>query len=336
VAPSGKRIAAYATAGGLTAAAIAYAVSREFAKRARLPAVAAAPELLLPDDVVHRRIDARDGGVSHLIERGDGPAILLLHGAGLSTEVWSYQLRDLARAHRVIALDLRGHGSSTAGSEGITISAMADDTAEVLDALELEHAVVAGHSMGGMVCLRLARRHPDLLGGRIGGIALISTGAGLGLPAPGWDRQKEAGGDGGGRAFSGTFGFARTGRKAIPGGGVGYMASRIGFGREARPAEVAATLRMLRATQPGVLVALLREVLGFEESEGFEHVEVPVVVAVGTSDHLTPPTLSRRLVETFPHASLDEYVGAGHMLMYERREEIDELLELLSARAAAG
>ena len=74
--------------------------------------------------------------------------------------------------------------------------------------------------------------------------------------------------------------------------------------------------------------------LGFEERAAFEAVEVPVAVAVGTSDRLTPPVFARRLAASFPHASLNEYVGAGHMLMYERRQELDDLLEGLSARVA--
>jgi pimeloyl-ACP methyl ester carboxylesterase len=245
--------------------------------------------------------------------------------------VWSYQLRDLALSHRVIALDLRGHGRSTAGVEGVTISAMAGDVAEVLAALDLENVVLAGHSMGGMVCLRVTRRHPDLLGTRIGAIALIATSGGVGLPVPSWNRLAGAVS----RVAGAGAGIWRPGRPTMPTGDAGYLASRLGFGRQPRPAEVAATLRMLRATEPQVSTKLVGEVLGFEERAAFGNVEVPVVVAVGTSDRLTPPRFARRLVASFESASLNEYAGAGHMLMYERREEIDDLLDALSARAAA-
>jgi pimeloyl-ACP methyl ester carboxylesterase len=85
-----------------------------------------------------------------------------------------------------------------------------------------------------------------------------------------------------------------------------------------------------------VFTGLVGEVLGFEERAPFDDVEVPVVVAVGTSDHLTPPLFARRLAASFEHASLYEYDGAGHMLMYERREEIGELLDSLSARLVLG
>ncbi|HLN04655.1 MAG TPA: alpha/beta hydrolase [Acidimicrobiales bacterium] len=331
MAPRGKQILAYAAAGALGAAGIAYGVSRAYASRRQRRAAPDDPDLGVPADVVHHALLMRDGGESHLIERGVGPAVLLLHGASLSADVWSYQLRDLAEWHRVIALDLRGHGRSSAGSEGVTISAMAGDVAEVVAALDLERAVLAGHSLGGMVCLRLARRHPHLLGTQVGAIALISTSDGMGLPLLSWDRLASAVG----RVAGSGAGLLRAGRPAIPAGDVGYLASRLGFGRHPRPAQVAATLRMLRATEPGVFTGLIAEVLGFEERAPFGEVGVPVAIAVGTSDRLTPPHFARRLAGSIRHASLNEYVDAGHMLMYERREEIDDLLDALCAKVAS-
>ena len=241
-------------------------------------------------------------------------------------------MRDLASRHRVLALDFRGHGLSSAGREGVTISAMAGDVAEVLAALDLGPVVLAGHSMGGMVCLRVARRHPDLIGTRIGGIALIGTSGGLGLPVPSWGRLAAAVS----RVAGAGVGIWRPGRPALPTGDTGYFASRLGFGRRPRPAQVTATLAMLRATEPEVFTGLVGEVLAFEEREEFEEVAVPVVVAVGTSDHLTPPLFSRRLAAGFEDATLLEYEGAGHMLMYERRAEISDLLDALSTRVASG
>ena len=328
--PSDKRVVAYATAAVFSAAGLAFALSHRYL-RTHESSAAPDPELAVPDDVVHREIAMRDGGEIHLIERGEGPPLMLLHGASLSSEAWSYQLRDLAPNHRVIALDLRGHGLSTAGHEGVTISAMADDVDEVLIALDLSDVVLAGHSMGGMVCLRLARHHPELVGTRIGAIALIGTSCGLGVPVPSWGRLSAAVS----RVAGAGVGIWRPARTALPTGDTGYLASRIGFGRRARPVEVVETLRMLRATEPEVFTGLVGEVLAFEEREEFGGVEVPVVVAVGTSDHLTPPLYARRLVAGFENATLVEYEGAGHMLMYERRAEISDLLDKLSARVSS-
>jgi len=330
MAPSAKRAAAYVAAGAFSAAGAAFALSHEYTRRLRRLAPPEDPELAVPDGISHRVLAMGDGGQAHLIEKGAGSPLLLLHGANLCAEVWSYQLRDLSSDHRVIALDLRGHGRSSAGDDDVTISAMAADVAEVLLALDLEQAVIAGHSMGGMVCLRLARSRPELIGTRIGAMALIATSGGLGPGVSSWSRLASAV-----SLVAGTgVGHWRPGA-SLATADAGYLASRLGFGREPRPAEIAATMRMLRAMEPQVFGKLVGEVLGFQEGAGFGDLGVPVAVAVGASDHLTPPLYARRLAAGFEHASLSEYVGAGHMLMYERREEIGELLEALSARVVA-
>jgi pimeloyl-ACP methyl ester carboxylesterase len=307
---------------------VAFAVSHEYTKRIRRSVSPEDPELAVPEEATHLVFATRDGGESHLIEMGEGPALVLLHGANLAAEVWSYQLRDLSSAHRVIALDLRGHGRSSAGGDDVTISAMAADVAEVLERLELERAVLAGHSMGGMVSLRLARSHPELVGTRVGAMALISTSCGVGLPNLSWGRLASAVS----LVAGAGVGIWRPGR-SIATADAGYLASRVGFGRKARPAEVAATMRMLRAVDPQVFGKLVSEVLAFHESADFGEIGVPVIVAVGASDHLTPPLYARQLAAGFASAALAEFPGAGHMLMYERRAEIDELLGDLSARA---
>ena len=331
VAPSGKRAVAYVAAGAFSAAGVAYALSHKYSGRLRRSAVPDDPDLLAPDDVVHRVFVMRDGGESHLIESGDGPPLLLLHGASLSAEVWSYQLRDLALSHRVIALDLRGHGRSTAGVEGVTISAMARDVAEVLAALDLEHAVLAGHSMGGMVCLRLTRRHPDLLGTRIGAIALIATSGGVGLPVPSWNRLA-----------------ARSAARPVP-----ERASGARVERRCQPA-TPATLRRASASGAG---RARRRSPRHSGCSGRPSRRCPRSLSERCSvsrrgrrfatwrcpwsSPSAPATASRRLVSprrlvaSFERSSLKEYAGAGHMLMYERREEIDDLLDALSARAVA-
>ena len=328
--PSTKRAAAYVTAGPFSVAGVAFAVTHEYIKRLRRSEVPEDPELCLPEEARHRVVALRDGGEAHLVEMGEGPALFLLHGASLSAEVWSYQLRDLSGGHRVIAMDLRGHGRSLAGEQGVTISAMAEDVAEVIADLGLERAVLVGHSMGGMVCLRLAREHPSLFGSSVGALALVSTSAGLGLPVLSWSRLASAVS----LVAGAGVGIWRPGR-GFPTADTGYLASRLGFGRHPRPAEVAWTLRMLREVDPQVFSQLVGEVLGFEESAPFPGLVVPVVVAVGTSDHLTPPLYARRMAAGFEGARLNEYRNAGHMLMYERRQEIDELLAELAETAQA-
>jgi 3-oxoadipate enol-lactonase len=86
----------------------------------------------------------------------------LLHGLGDSHEVWRHQLDPLALRHRVVALDLRGHGRSPIGDVPFDLDAMADDVRATLDELRIDRPVLAGLSMGGGVVQTLAVREPEL------------------------------------------------------------------------------------------------------------------------------------------------------------------------------
>jgi pimeloyl-ACP methyl ester carboxylesterase len=285
-------------------------------------------ELELPADVTHSYVEVRDGGRVHIVERGSGPVIVLLHGAGLAVTVWAYQFRDLADRYRLVAVDLRGHGESRSGSEGATIAAMADDVAEVLRSLDLRPALVVGHSMGGMTVLRLARRHPDLISERVSAVLLLSTASGV-LPTIGpWNRL----GPLAGKAAVAAGSLAdRSGLRWLPEGDVGRRLARLGFGVAPSTAQVDAALKMMRSAQPSRLAGLVPELVAFDERAILEDLQIPVTVVVGDRDHLTPPALARELAENLGGARLVVWAGGGHMLMYERREALDWLIDRLAS-----
>ncbi|QKV91963.1 alpha/beta hydrolase [Streptomyces sp. NA02950] len=91
---------------------------------------------------------------------GTGPALLLLHGAGRTLADWSGVAAGLTADHRVVAMDLRAHGHSSAGSGPWTIPAVLGDVQAVLDACGIPDAVPVGHSLGGMVAALHAEAHP--------------------------------------------------------------------------------------------------------------------------------------------------------------------------------
>jgi 3-oxoadipate enol-lactonase len=87
---------------------------------------------------------------------GDGPAVLLLHGLGSSTEDWGYQIPALAGSHRVIVMDVRGHGRSSKPAGPYSVKQFAEDAVGVLRALDAAPAHVVGLSMGGMIAFQMA------------------------------------------------------------------------------------------------------------------------------------------------------------------------------------
>ena len=92
------------------------------------------------------------------------PTIILIHGWASRLDHWNPVASALARQHRVLRMDLRGHGGSDAPDDGYSMRQFADDVGALARAQRITNAVVVGHSMGSTVALELALRHPRIVG----------------------------------------------------------------------------------------------------------------------------------------------------------------------------
>ena len=110
-----------------------YVLEKAIARRWHAPEdELASAGLSMPSDVQHHFVTTTDGGRIHVVEAGQGPPIVLVHGITLGVGIWVRQFRGLAGTHRVIAIDQRGHGQSIAGTDGYRFERLADDLIEVL------------------------------------------------------------------------------------------------------------------------------------------------------------------------------------------------------------
>jgi pimeloyl-ACP methyl ester carboxylesterase len=109
---------------------------------------------------------------------GEGTPVILTHGWSANSGSWAFQAQPIASRHQLILWDVPGHGRSPC-RERPTIDGFADAKARLLDHLRIDRAHVGGISMGGMIALAFALRHPD----RLRSLTLADTAAGR-LPQP--------------------------------------------------------------------------------------------------------------------------------------------------------
>lgn len=278
----------------------------------------------LPDDVVEHEIPTPDGGTVHAIEKGEGRPLVLLHGITLRADVWAPQFHQLTDRYRVIAVDLRGHGTSRAGSTGFGIPRLADDLATVLTELDLRHAIVVGHSMGGMTAMQFCGDHPDVLAERVDGLVFVATRAHQVLP-PYVDR--------------GVRRLVAQGQTRIDGGlalpsraTVTTQAARLAFGDRPSKRAVQIVAEMGQSMTPESLVPSLSGLIEHDAREALKATDTPSLVIVGTRDLLTPVPSASHLAHLLPDAELVVLPKAGHQLMQERPEELAQLIDAFVAR----
>jgi len=268
-----------------------------------------------------------------VVEAGRGPAIVLVHGVTLSVGVWARQFRDLSGTHRVVALDLRGHGQSIGGSGGYSFERLADDLVTVLERLEVTGAVVVGHSMGGMVVQLAALRRREALHRHVAGLVLLATDAGPAIPGP----VGRPVGVATTRVAWGAARFAERRGKGLSFGSddLATWATRACFGAHPRATDVELARSISTTVTPRAMAELLGPLLDFDVRAELSEIDFPTLVVVGTRDVITPARRSRDVAARILGARLEVLPGCGHLVMLERPTALDALLEGFSAELSA-
>jgi pimeloyl-ACP methyl ester carboxylesterase len=231
------------------------------------------------------------------------PAMVLLHGAGFDHSTWALHSRWFAHhGYSVLAPDLPGHGRSS-GKPLPTIADMADWTAALLDAAGARQARLVGHSMGSLIALETAARHPD----RVSGLSLIGTAATMTV-GPDLLKAAEAN-DPSAIDMVSIWGL---GLKAELGGS---LAPGLWMHQGAQ--------RVLQRCAPGVLHSDLDACNNYQNAlAAAALVKVPATLILGERDMMTPAKAGKALAAAMPHARTVVLPAAGHMMMIEQPDEL--------------
>lgn len=292
--------------------------------------------------LLHAEIDevANSSGDSSL----DRPTLVFVHGYALNLDCWHFQRAHYRGEHQMVFYDQRSHGRSERSSKkNATIDQLGNDLRSVLDQLVPEGQVMLiGHSMGGMSILAMAEQHREMFEERVAGVALISTTAGglrshhaISRRLP--DRlmiqitpRVVAG-------LARASGLVDGARRA--GSDIGFLAtSRFAFGDHVPASYIEFVDEMLAQTPFDVLAEFFPN---FDALDKFEilnaFTSVPTVIVCGDHDLITSVGHSRKMASQLPDARLVECPGAGHMVMFERPEEVHAALEqlLVDARGSS-
>ena len=276
------------------------------------------------------RAGARGGGV---------PTLLLAHGWSQDLRTWDRVVADLraaGMAGEIVRYDHRGHGGSESGGRSAsTIGLAADDLAALLRDHVEGPVVLGGHSMGGMTLMALAERHPDLVRERVAGAGFVATASDdmsdLTLGMPGRRGAFVAHGERAVMPWLASLGNRAPVHRADPEGSGVHARSvalapvvrRLVFGRNARRADVLSVAEQTFAADPVAVLAFRESIGEHQRTSSLEALRgVPTVVLVGGRDRLCPADHARTIAAALPDAELVVLPGAGHMITFERSQEV--------------
>lgn len=260
---------------------------------------------------------------------GELPPVVLLHGwTSTAALTWCAAMGPLARHHRVIAPDLRGHGRGLP-TRRFSLEACADDVAALVHELVGSPAVIAGYSMGGPVAQLMWRRHPAL----VRGLVLCATAARF--PR--------------GRDFAPVVSAVGLGLSAlvsaIPGGWRRSALTRLVTARDPDPERARWVISEQARSDPAALVQAAAALNAFDSRPWVGEVDVPTSVLVTARDTVVPPERQWWLARAIPgaeatplpagHRAVADVPGRFHAAMLAALASVQRRAEVAGLRSGA-
>jgi magnesium chelatase accessory protein len=259
------------------------------------------------------------GGLNwHVQIMGEGPPLLLLHGAGAATHSWRALMPLLAKERRVIAPDLPGHGfTETPGSQGLSLNGMTAGLSALLETLEVTPDVAVGHSAGAAIALKLR------LQGRVGPGGVISLNGAL-QPFPG-----AAGHIFPALArllFLNPFAIQTFAWRAARPGAISRLIEGTGSRIDAEGLELYGRLLRTTGHVEGALGMMANWNLGPLVAE-LPALEGPLTLIAAADDQAVPPRVAEKVAAAIPHATLIRLPHLGHLAHEEAPTRVAEIIQ---------
>jgi 3-oxoadipate enol-lactonase len=247
---------------------------------------------------------ARINGIELCYEiHGEGPAVVLAHGAGGNHLSWWQQVPLLSQHFRCVTFDHRGFGSSRDLPDGPGADAFIADLGQLLDHLGIERTALVAQSMGGWTSLGFASKYP----GRVTALVLCDTTAGIDDP----EVAREM------KSLRATM--------QEPLSVVLQRAYSAGFPmREPAKCFLYQQISGLNMNVPSNLLAKLSAMR--HRVEPIIEQRVPTMLLVGEEDALTPAKTMELMARRIPHVRFIKVPGAGHSVYFERPDEFNRIV----------
>lgn len=249
------------------------------------------------------RIDIGRGIELATVRGGEGPVrLVFIHGYSMSHESWERVLPHFPTdRYSTIAYDLRGFGWSSKPSTGHSMHQHALDLRMLLDRLEIERAVLIGHSLGGAIAQEFATLHPARLAGFVSCSALARF-----RPLPGLDEAKRRRAEG--------FGTEQENREILE------LAVERYF--DPRNADRETLDRFVRIALQASSAALREQLIDAYtapplDRHAFETMRLPTLAMCGATDHVAPVENAIALCDVVPDSELVVLPRVGHTPMWE-------------------
>jgi pimeloyl-ACP methyl ester carboxylesterase len=258
------------------------------------------------------------GGPVNVVELGEGPPLLFIHGLAGSWQNWLEQLPAFCADHRVIALDLPGFGASPMPTEKISIAGYARIVERVCAELGVDAAAVVGNSMGGFIAAELAIAAPQ----RVERLVLVSA-AGITVESQRsvYERVRRVQ-----RVLTAYGAWVATHADAVA--RRARLRSLVLRAVFAHPDQVAAPIaaeQVRGSGKPGFIDAL-DALTSYPIRERLHEIQCPTLVVWGTEDRLVPLRDADVFVELIPRARKVVFEDTGHVAMLERPGQFNEEL----------